>query len=762
VNARTASLDIDGFIRIRRDFHVHPELSCEETRTSETIARLLSAWGYDVHTGLGGHGVVGLLRRGHGSKCVAIRADFDALPIQEETGLAYESKYPGKMHACGHDGHTAILLAAAHALARKPVADGTFAAVFQPAEELGHGARAMFEEGLLERFDFDAVFGLHNIPGMPVGTFGFRAGPFWAAVDNLDVEIQGFGGHGGLPQLARDPLVAGAQMVLALQTIVSRNTDPLDAVVVTLGAFHSGKAHNVIPDTATLAVNVRSFTPAVRETTLKRIEEITTRLAGAMQVDAEVRLLRGTPAVVNDPAMTHFARDVARELFGPAKVLDEMRRMSVSDDFSEFLARRPGSYIVIGNGEQSFPLHHPKYDFNDDLIAPAAAYWSRLVSEYLRRQGRRERNQEPGGGYLVRRIENGSAEQFSALPDIWATDVSSRELALAPNREDEMKRPRRKFLHLAAGAAVLSTTSRIAWAQAYPTRPVRIISGFPSGGVNDIYARLIGQWLSERLGQQFFVENRPGAGGTLATELAARAAPDGYTLIVATSADAWNATLYDNLKFNFIRDFAPVATISRGPGLLVVHPAVPPQSVLELITYAKSNPGKITVASAGIGSAPHMYWELFRTLTEVDMLHVPYRGGGPALTDLLGGQVQVYFGTTASSIEYVRTGRLRALAVTTATRAAALPDIPALAEFLPTYEASLFVGIVAPRNTPAEIINRLNQEINFGLADSKMTLRIAEFGDIPLLLSTSEFAKLIVDETAKWGKVIRTANIKPQ
>jgi len=323
-----------------------------------------------------------------------------------------------------------------------------------------------------------------------------------------------------------------------------------------------------------------------------------------------------------------------------------------------------------------------------------------------------------------------------------------------------MKLRRRKFLHLAAGA--LLATPRIAAAQAYPTRPVRIISGYPPGGVNDIYARLISQWLSERLGQQFIVENRPGAGGTLATELAARAAPDGYTLIVATSADAWNATLYENLKFNFIRDFSPVATISRGPGLLVVHPSVPPRSVPELIAYAKGNPGRMTVASAGIGSAPHMYWELFRTLTGVDMLHVPYRGGGPALTDLLGGQVQVYFGTTASSIECVRAGRLRALAVTTATRAAALPDIPALAEFVPAYEASLFVGIAAPRNTPAEIINRLNQEIGFGLADSKVTLRIAELGDIPLLLSTSEFAKLVVDETAKWGKVIRTANIRPQ
>ena len=323
-----------------------------------------------------------------------------------------------------------------------------------------------------------------------------------------------------------------------------------------------------------------------------------------------------------------------------------------------------------------------------------------------------------------------------------------------------MNLPRRRFLHLAAGAAVLPTASRLATAQAYPARPARIVSGFPPGGVNDIYARLIGQWLSERLGQSFFVENRPGAGGNIAAESVARAAPDGYTLLVATSADAWNATLYDNLKYNFIRDFAAVATISRSPGVLVVHPSLPPRSVAELIAYAKANPGKTTVATAGVGSAPHMYWELFRSLTGVDMLHVPYRGGGPALTDLLGGQVQVYFGTLASSIEHIKAGRLRALAVTTATRVAILPDLPALAEFLPTYEASIYVGIAAPRNTPLEIINRLSREINLGLTDSKLTQRIAELGDTPLPLSTSEFAKLIADETEKWAKVVKFAGIK--
>jgi tripartite-type tricarboxylate transporter receptor subunit TctC len=325
-----------------------------------------------------------------------------------------------------------------------------------------------------------------------------------------------------------------------------------------------------------------------------------------------------------------------------------------------------------------------------------------------------------------------------------------------------MKLPRRTFLHLAAGAAALPAASRFAGAQSYPVRPVRIMSGFPPGGVNDTYARLIAQWLSERLGQQFIVENRPGAGGTIAAESLARAAPDGYTLLLTTSADAWNATLYDSLKFNYVRDVAAVAPIARAPGVLVVHPSLPAKSVPELIAYAKSNPGKIPVASAGIGSAPHMYWELFRNLTGVDMLHVPYRGGGPAVTDLLGGQVQVYFGTSASSIEHIKAEKLRALAVTTAARVPVLPEIPALAEFLPSYDASIYVGIVAPRSTPTEIISKLNQEINLALANARITRRIAELGDTPLSLSNSEFGKLMADETEKWGKVIRAANIKPE
>jgi tripartite-type tricarboxylate transporter receptor subunit TctC len=325
-----------------------------------------------------------------------------------------------------------------------------------------------------------------------------------------------------------------------------------------------------------------------------------------------------------------------------------------------------------------------------------------------------------------------------------------------------MRPARRQILGLAAGAAAAALAPRVVRAQSYPIRPVRIVSGFPPGGVNDTYARLIGHWLSERLGQQFVVENRPGAGGNVAAESVARAMPDGYTLLLTTSADAWNATLYDNLKYSFVRDFTPVGTISRGPGVLVVHPSLPATSVPELIAYAKDNPGKVTMASAGVGSAPHMYWELFRSLTKVDMLHVPYRGGGPAIIDLLAGQVQAYFGTSASSIEYVRANKLRALAVTTATRVPALPDVPTMAEYLPGYEASIYVGLAAPRGTPVGIINALNQETNAALADPRMLQRIAELGDTPFSLTPSEFAKLAVIETEKWAEVIRTANIRAE
>jgi tripartite-type tricarboxylate transporter receptor subunit TctC len=321
---------------------------------------------------------------------------------------------------------------------------------------------------------------------------------------------------------------------------------------------------------------------------------------------------------------------------------------------------------------------------------------------------------------------------------------------------------RRQFLHLTAGAAAMPTLSRIAWAQAYPTRPVHLLVGFAPAGAADITARLIGQWLSERLGQQFVIENRPGAGGNFATEAVVKAEPNGYALLLTTTNDAWNATLYGNLKFNYIRDIVPVASVSRGMGVLVAHPSVPARSVPELIAYAKANPGKLTIASAGIGSGQHMCWELFRSMTGVDMLHVPYRGAGPALTDLVGGQVQAYFGALISTIQYITDGKLRALAVTGSTRADVLPDIPTMGEIVTGYEASQWYGVGTPRNTPAEIVDKLNREINAGLADPMMKARFADLGAEVLAGSPADMGKLVAEETEKWGKVIKFAGIKAE
>jgi tripartite-type tricarboxylate transporter receptor subunit TctC len=323
-----------------------------------------------------------------------------------------------------------------------------------------------------------------------------------------------------------------------------------------------------------------------------------------------------------------------------------------------------------------------------------------------------------------------------------------------------MKLPRRNFLHLAAGAAVLPAVSRIASAQTYPSRPVRLIAGFPPGGVLDLFARLIGQWLSERLGQPFIVENRAGAGGNLAAEAVVKAPPDGYTLLQIGAHNAWNVALYDNLTFNFIRDIAPVASIYRGPAVLVVHPSFPAKSVPELIAHAKANPGKINMASGGVGSAQHVYGELFKMMTGVDMLHVPYRGGGPALTDLLAGQVPVMFDTLATSIEHIRATKLRALAVTSATRSEVLPDIPTVGDFVPGYEGTGWQGIGAPRNTPAEIIDKLNKEINAGLADPRMKARIADFGYTVFASSPADFSTFIAAYTEKWTKVIKFSGAK--
>jgi tripartite-type tricarboxylate transporter receptor subunit TctC len=323
-----------------------------------------------------------------------------------------------------------------------------------------------------------------------------------------------------------------------------------------------------------------------------------------------------------------------------------------------------------------------------------------------------------------------------------------------------MKLPRRNFLHLAAGAAALPAVSRIAWAQAYPTRPVRVIVGFAPGGPVDIIARLISQWLSERLAQQFIVENRPGAGSNIGTEAVVRAPADGYILLLITSTNAINTTLYDKLNFNFIRDIEPVASLLRTTHVMAVHPSVPAKTVPEFIDYAKANPGKINMASGGIGSAPHIYGELFKTMTGVDLVQVHYRGAGPALVDLLAGQVQIIFVNTAASIEYIRAGRLRALAVTTETRSEALPDVPTVGEFLPGYEASGWNGVGVPKGTPAEIIDKLNREINTALADPKIKARLADLGAIVFANTPAEFGKFIADETEKWGKVVKFANIK--
>jgi tripartite-type tricarboxylate transporter receptor subunit TctC len=325
-----------------------------------------------------------------------------------------------------------------------------------------------------------------------------------------------------------------------------------------------------------------------------------------------------------------------------------------------------------------------------------------------------------------------------------------------------MKLPRRNFLHLAAGAAALSAVSRFARAQAYPSRPVRIIVGFAPGGPVDIIARLISQWLSERLAQQFIVENRPGAGSNIGTEAVVRAPADGYTLLLITSTNAINTTLYSKLNFNFTRDIEPVASLLRTTHAMAVHPSVPAKTVPEFIAYAKANPGKINMASGGIGSAPHIYGELFKTMTGVDLVQVHYRGAGPALVDLLAGQVQIIFVNTAASIEYIRAGRLRALAVTTATRSEALPDIPTVGEFVAGYEASGWQGLGAPKNTPAYIVEKLNKEINAALVDPKVKARLLDLGGTPMPMTPADFGKFIAAEIEKWGKVIRAVNIKPE
>ena len=322
--------------------------------------------------------------------------------------------------------------------------------------------------------------------------------------------------------------------------------------------------------------------------------------------------------------------------------------------------------------------------------------------------------------------------------------------------------PRRNFLLLAGATVAVPAVSRIALAQTYPTRPVRLIVGSAPGGGVDILARLIGHWLSERLGQPFIIENRPGAGTNIATEAVVKAPPNGYTLLLVNAANAINATLHEKLSFNFIRDIAPIASIMRQPQVMLVNPSVPAKSVREFIAYAKANPGKLNMASAGTGSPSHLAGELFKMMAGVDMVYVPYRGVAPALTNLLGGQVQVIFTSTGSSIDYIRSNKLRPLAVTTRTRSEALPDLPTVGDFVPGYEASQWYGLGAPRGTPAEVIDKLNKEINAALADPRMKTRFADLGGIAIGGSPADFGKLIADETEKLGKVIRAAKIKPE
>jgi tripartite-type tricarboxylate transporter receptor subunit TctC len=335
-------------------------------------------------------------------------------------------------------------------------------------------------------------------------------------------------------------------------------------------------------------------------------------------------------------------------------------------------------------------------------------------------------------------------------------------MSVAVSWEDVMKLVRRKFLHLAAGAAVLPIGTRIAQAQAYPSRPVRIIVPFAAGGGTDITARVIGQWLSDRLGQQFIIENRPGGGTNIGTEAAAKATADGYTLLMVGTSNTANVSLYDKLNFDLIRDFAPVGGVIRAPHVVVVNLAMPVKTIPEFIAYTKTNPTKVNMASAGNGTAGHLGGELFKMLTGVNMQHVPYRGGGPALLDLIAGQVQVYFAGMPEAIEYVRTGKVRALAVGTATRTDALPDVPTVGEFVPGYESSIWFGVSAPRGAPIEIINQLNREINAALADPAIKARYAELGSTVFATTPAAFGKFIETEIEKWGKVVRFASLKPE
>lgn len=369
---------------IRQDIHAHPELGFEEHRTAALVARCLEEWGYEVHTRVGRTGVVGVLRNGSGSRTLGLRADMDALPIIENTGMPYSSRSSGCMHACGHDGHTTILLGAARYLAATRQFDGTLNLIFQPAEEGQGGAQAMLADGLLERFPCDALFGLHNMPGLPAGHLGFRQGPMMASQDLLEVIVEGVGGHGSMPHLAVDPLVAAASMVMALQTVVARNIDAQEAAVVTVGALQAGEAANVIPQQALLRLSLRALNAPVRERMLERVKAIIQIQADSFGCTASIEHRPAYPVLVNSPDETEFARQVGVELVGAEAVNGHTPKLMGSEDFGWMLQRCPGSYLFIGNGVAQPMVHNPGYDFNDDIILTGAAYWGALAESWLR------------------------------------------------------------------------------------------------------------------------------------------------------------------------------------------------------------------------------------------------------------------------------------------------------------------------------------------------------------------------------------------
>ncbi|HEV7304683.1 M20 aminoacylase family protein [Ensifer sp.] len=373
---------LDEIVAIRRDLHQHPELAFQEKRTSGLIGDLLTGWGYEVNNGIAGTGIVATLRRGQGERAIGLRADMDALPIEEATGLAYASRHKGVMHACGHDGHTAILLAAARFLAEEGRFDGTLRLIFQPAEEIGAGARKMLSEGLFERFPVDAIFGLHNWPGAPAGRFGFVEGPAMASVDQANITVVGKGGHGAEPHLTVDPVLATASLITALQSLVSRNVDPQHMAVVTVGSIHGGQASNVIPESVSLKLTLRAFNGDVRRLLGERVQALARAQAESFGARADVDYRLGFPALVNHAAETDFARTVALGAFGPDAIVADFKPRTASEDFAFFLEEKAGNYAFVGNGD-SAALHSAQYDFNDAIIAPAARYWVRLVETFL-------------------------------------------------------------------------------------------------------------------------------------------------------------------------------------------------------------------------------------------------------------------------------------------------------------------------------------------------------------------------------------------